>query len=386
MSTPRVGSSSRTIGASAISAAGDQRLLLVAAAERQDAGREALGRRAAAARPRCSGGRALGAGVDEASGGAARDAADADVVAHAPEREDALLLAVAGDEAGAAGAVASPAGGRGPKSAVQQRLLAARLRARRGRRSRRHGARPVGRAARSARRRGDAGRRRRRRRRRRRTARAAAPPDRLDQARRAWCRRGAGPRPRRRCAWRRSRSAMSRTSCSLWLMKMTARPRPPARGRRRAARGPAESSEEVGSSRMSSLRPGRAAARAISTICRSAMSRGPTRASGSMRVPGKTAARLSRTAGAVGAAPERAGARVVRGFEEEVLGRREVRAEREFLVDDADAAALRLARAVGGGVGRSRRRAGRCRRRARWCRSGCASASTCRRRWRRSGR
>ena len=61
----------------------------------------------------------------------------------------------------------------------------------------------------------------------------------------------------------------------------------------RLARRP---SEEVGSSRIRSRSRGSCAARAISSICRAAMSRRPTRASGSIRAPGKIAARLSRTA------------------------------------------------------------------------------------------
>ncbi len=55
-----------------------------------------------------------------------------------------------------------------------------------------------------------------------------------------------------------------------------------------------ESSDDVGSSRMSSRRLGSLAARAISTICRCPMGRSPTRAWTSMPASGKTRSMLRR--------------------------------------------------------------------------------------------
>jgi hypothetical protein len=129
MSTPRVGIVEQDDGRVAHHAAGEQRLLLVAAREIEDRVGKPLGCQREAGGP-ALGRDALGAEADGRETGLPGDAADGDVVEDAPEREDALAAPVARDEGGARGALRlATAGGGGCEEAAEERLLPATLEA-----------------------------------------------------------------------------------------------------------------------------------------------------------------------------------------------------------------------------------------------------------------
>ena len=125
----------------------------------------------------------------------------------------------------------------------------------------------------------------------------------------------------------------------------------PRRRRTNARSWPAalESSEEVGSSRMTSFSGSSVTvkARAISTIWRRAMERSPTMAPGEMPWPGKISSSLpaiSAPALRRQPKPERAGCMM-----RSILRHRQVGAERELLEHAADAVAMGDRRAIAGG-------------------------------------
>ena len=166
-----------------------------------------------------------------------------------------------------------------------------------------------------------------------------------------------------------------------------ARPRLPRRGGRMPGAGRRRwtSSEEVGSSRMTSFSGSSVTvkARATSTIWRRAMERSPTMAPGEIPWPGKISSSLpaiSAPALRRQAKPERAGC-MMRG----ILRHRQVGAERQLLEHAADAVAMGDRRTIAGGkipsVHGDAPAIG-----APPCRRGCSSMSICRRRYGRRAR
>ncbi len=347
-------------------AAGHQRLLLVAAGEREDRVVQALGREGEALGGG-AGGLRVGAGVDEADGGEAGGAADGDVVADAPERKDALGLAVAGNEAGAGGAggVAGP-GGRRREQAAEEGLLAAAFET--GEADDLAGA-ELDRAAEGG---GhgaveadedgafgtggdggcslDGG---------------GGAADGLDEGGEGGV--GAGTVPDDG-AVAHGDDAVGDLEDLVELVADEDDGEPLGRpfgdvgvegpGLRRAERGGGLVEDEQAQARVVG------GAGDLEHLAAGDVEG----ADSGVRIDagaGKDAGEAVADGRAVGTEPERAGARGFRGFEEEVLGRGEVRAQRELLVDDADAVRLRLARAEGGGVGDGPVERGSCRRRVR---------------------
>ena len=180
-------------------------------------------------------------------------------------------------------------------------------------------------------------------------SRRSAPPIVVDQPVAVEGARGSRSQPpcrraSRRCgrSFRGSRRAGARSG-------RNSRRRPPTR-RTKASSWPAvwASSEEVGSSRMT-RRSGSSVtvkARATSTIWRRPIDRSPTTSAGPMPWPGKISSSLAMDELAGAPAPAEAGE--VGMVDARVLGDGEIRAERQFLEDAADAELLGDADRIGG--------------------------------------